>query len=173
MSNGAAETVPTEPGGTKTEIPRTLDARLAARVLEEGYGPGAWHGADFKAALADVTSEMAFWRPARGRHNIAESALHHAYCVRNVRAQVSGAAAGTFVLAGEDWFTLDGPRPLGWSKVQAVVADEQAKLAAAVAAGTAALSDAERFELALGVTCHAIYHAGQVQLIKRLYGGRR
>ncbi len=27
----------------------------------------------------------------------------------------------------------------------------------------------ERFNLALGITCHAIYHAGQVQLIKRLH----
>jgi hypothetical protein len=39
-------------------------------------------------------------------------------------------------------------------------------------AGTAAspLSDDERFGLVLGITCHAIYHAGQVQLIKRLHG---
>ena len=38
--------------------------------------------------------------------------------------------------------------------------------------GTAssALSDDERFGLVLGITCHAIYHAGQVQLIKRLQG---
>ena len=30
------------------------------RVLTEGYGPGAWHGADLKAALADVTPALAF-----------------------------------------------------------------------------------------------------------------
>ena len=30
------------------------------------------------------------------------------------------------------------------------------------------LTDAERFDLVLGITCHAVYHAGQVQLIKRL-----
>jgi hypothetical protein len=27
----------------------------------------------------------------------------------------------------------------------------------------------ERFGLVLGVTCHAVYHAGQIQLIKRLH----
>jgi hypothetical protein len=62
---------------------------LETRVLAEGYGPGAWHGADLKAALADMTPEVAFWRPATGRHNIAEIALHHAYCTRAVRSQIS------------------------------------------------------------------------------------
>ena len=28
-----------------------------ARILEEGYGPGAWHGPNMKAALADVSVE--------------------------------------------------------------------------------------------------------------------
>ena len=49
------------------------------RLLREGYGEGAWHGPDLKTALADVSSEGAFRRPAPGRHNIAEIALHHAY----------------------------------------------------------------------------------------------
>jgi hypothetical protein len=30
------------------------------------------------------------------------------------------------------------------------------------------LSETERFDLALGITCHAICHAGQVQLVKVL-----
>ena len=33
------------------------------------------------------------------------------------------------------------------------------------------LAETERFNLILGITCHAIYHAGQVQLIKRLHAG--
>jgi hypothetical protein len=44
---------------------------IESRVLNEGYGRRAWHGADLKAALADATPELAFWRPAAGRHNIA------------------------------------------------------------------------------------------------------
>ncbi len=31
------------------------------------------------------------------------------------------------------------------------------------------LPEAERFALVLGITCHAVYHAGQMQLIKRLH----
>jgi hypothetical protein len=36
---------------------------------------------------------------------------------------------------------------------------------------TSPLSDDERFDLILGIACHAIYHAGQVQLIKVLRAG--
>src|SRR5881397_2367106 len=87
---------------------------VASRVLNEGYGPGAWHGADLKAALADVTPALAFWRPAAGRHNIAEIALHHAYCARAVRAQISGVPAEPFLLAGDDWFDLPDETSLAW-----------------------------------------------------------
>jgi hypothetical protein len=158
---------------SKTEIPKHLDARVPARILEEGHGPGAWHGADLKAALADVSTELAFWRPAAGRHNIAEIALHHAYCARSVRGQLSGTAPEPFVLEGEDWFALSGGPPLDWAKVQAAVATEQGRVAAVladIAAGRvkSPLGDVERFDLVLGLTCHAVYHAGQVQLLKRL-----
>lgn len=159
----------------KTAIPKGLDSRVTARIVEEGYGPGAWHGSDLKAALADVPAKLAFWRPAEGRHNIAEIALHHAYCARSVRGQLSGTAPEPFVVEGEDWFAVaDGSR-LGWPKIREVVDGEQRRLSAVlaeIAAGQvkSPLTDAERFDLVLGITCHAVYHAGQVQLIKRLRG---
>jgi hypothetical protein len=94
---------PTNPNRTTQEM----------RVLNEGYGPGAWHGPDLKSALDGVPPELALWRPAAGRHNIAEIALHHAYYARAVRAQISGQDAEPFVVDGEDWFqvTEDGPLP--------------------------------------------------------------
>lgn len=157
----------------KTVVPNGVDARVLSRLVEEGYGPGAWHGPDLKAALADVSAEQAFWRPAPGRHNIAEIALHHAFCVRSVRGQLSGKPPEPFVLDGEDWFALDGEKPLAWAKVQSALETEQQKLAAVVAdiargRVKPTLSEPERFDLALGISGHAIYHAGQVQLLKRL-----
>jgi hypothetical protein len=151
-------------------------AAVQVRVLDEGYGPGAWHGPDLKAALADVTSSAAFRRPAPGRHNIAEIALHHAYFVRAVRGQLSGRPLGPFVLEGEDWFVLDDAGPLTWTQVLGVVEEEHRQLAAAVAdveegRMPSPLAGAEGFGLVLGITCHAVYHAGQVQLIKRLATG--
>ena len=145
------------------------------RIAGEGYGDGAWHGPDLKAALSDVNAAMAFERPAAGRHNIAEIALHHAYCVRAVREKLSGTSAAPFVLEGDDWFALDDASRLSWLTVQGIVDKEQAGLKAVVgdlAAGRAAspLPDDEQLTLVLGITCHAVYHAGQIQLIKKLNG---
>jgi hypothetical protein len=161
---------------TSTEKDLTIQLGVESRVLREGYGPGAWHGPDLKAALADLTSTLALWRPAAGRHNIAEIALHHAYYMRAVRAQLSGRPADPFVMEGEDWFEVSDEQKLSWSDIRATVEAEQQHLRELIAgfeAGTAAspLSDDERVGLVLGITCHAIYHAGQVQLIKRLHGG--
>ena len=150
-----------------------VPAGLESRVLQEGYGPGAWHGADLKAALTDVTPALAFWRPGPGRHNIAEIALHHAYCIRAVRSQISGVAPEPFVREGDDWFELENEQAMRWAEVQSAVESEQRRLAALVAqieSGVSSpLADADRFNLELGITCHAIYHAGQIQLIKRLH----
>ena len=149
---------------------------IESRVLNEGYGAGAWHGADLKAAIADVTPALAFWRPAEGRHNIAEVALHHAYCARAVRAQISGRPAEPFILHGEDWFEAADETAISWETIQATVNAEQERLAALVAEietgqATSPLADSGRFDLVLGITGHAIYHAGQIQLIKRLREG--
>jgi hypothetical protein len=155
---------------TTAASPNTLNTR----VLQEGYGAEAWHGPNLKAALADVSPELASWRPAAGRHNIAEIAIHHAYYAHSVRGRLSETAPEPFVLDGEDWFTLSGPSALSWKDVLAVVDTQQQRLATLVGdidAGRVAskLPDAERFALVLGIACHAVYHAGQVQLIKKLH----
>ena len=162
----------------KTTIPTGLDARVLARILEEGYGPGAWHGNDMKAAIADVSPALALWRPAAGRHNIAEVALHHAFYAHAVRGRLLGAPQEPFPVSGsegQDFFDVDERSRLTWPAIPALVERQQQLLAATladVAAGRARspLSDAERFDLVLGITCHAVYHAGQVQLLKRLHG---
>lgn len=159
---------------SKAAISAAPETHFLTRILDEGYGPGAWHGPDLKAALADVSDELAFWRPSPQRHNIAEVALHHAYYVRSVRGQLLSNSLEPFVLEGEDWFVLSGPARLGWPQVQSIAETEQSKLTTVVAEIVAGrvkskLSEAERFNLVLGITCHAVYHAGQIQLLKRLH----
>lgn len=159
---------------TSTQHDLTVRSGVALRVLQEGHGADAWHGPNLGAALADVTPPLAFWRAAPGRHNIAEIALHHAYCVRSVRAQLSGRPADPFVLDGEDWFEAGDEQQLSWPDIRKAVESEQQRLSTLIAdieAGRvkSAMSEEERFGLVLGITCHAVYHAGQIQLIKRLH----
>jgi hypothetical protein len=161
---------------TKTH-PEGLTAAVLARTLEEGYGPGAWHGPDLKAALEDVDSDVAHWKPTPARHSIAEIAVHHAYHLHNVHSRLTGQPASPFLLAGDDWFALPSASDLTWTQIRALVESGQERVSDAVRAignGTVAspLSDPERFDIVLGITAHAIYHAGQIQLLKRFKAGQ-
>ena len=158
---------------TKTPTPTGLPADTLNRILDEGYGPGAWYGSDLRAAIADVTPEAAFTRPAKDRHNIAEIATHQAYWAGQIAAKLTGEEAAAFPLAGEDWFALSSESPLSWQQIIATLEASQQRLSQAVAgiasgARTSPLGEAECFDLVLGITGHAAYHAGQVQLIKKL-----
>ena len=119
-----------------------------------------------------MTAEQAFQRPAPGRHNIAEIVAHHAWFVRSVTAQLTGRAPTEFPLAGEDWFELSGGS-IGWDDLRALLATLQQELAQAAAdvvteRVVTTMTENDRFDVVLGITGHAIYHAGQIQLIKRL-----
>jgi hypothetical protein len=145
-----------------------VGAETLGRVLREGFGPGAWHGPDLAAAIADVTPQTAYLRPARERHNIAEIALHHAWVVRNVLGQLTTRTPAPFPLQGDDWFTLDDADDLSWPDIVQLLTTYQTELEAAVAAGELQAAETDPFDTILGVTCHAVYHAGQIQLVKRL-----
>jgi hypothetical protein len=154
-------------------VPEGLTATVLARTLEEGYGPGAWHGPDLKAALEDVGNELAFWRPAADRHSIAEIAMHHAYHLHNVRSRLVGEPASPFLLAGDDWFALPSASDLSWTQIQSLVETNHERVTDTVRAigegrASSPLSETEQFDLVLGITSHAVYHAGQIQLLKKL-----
>lgn len=153
--------------------PSAAQAGTLARVLREGYGPGAWHGPDLRAALDGVTPKQALWRPGPDRHNIAEVAIHHAFYVRSVTGRLTGSDQPPFPFAGEDWFETNDDGSFSWPGISGLLEQVQERLVAAVddiEAGRvrSPLSEAERFDIVLGITCHAVYHAGQIQLVKAL-----
>lgn len=146
----------------------SIDPAVATRIVREGYGPGAWHGPDLRAAIGDVSAKAAFWRPTPGRHNIAEIGVHHAFYVRSVIERLGGTAEA-FPLEGEDWFALDDERAMKWSAITALVEKLHAQLATLVAKPIRGDKTAdEQMDVLLGITCHAVYHAGQIQLLKVL-----
>lgn len=158
---------------SKTPALAGIPAATFNRVLDEGYGPGAWYGSDLRAAIADVGPATAFRRPGEGRRSIAEIALHHAYWAGEIERKLTGSPARPFPLEGEDWFDLTGGAALSWAAVQATLEaahDRLSKSVAEIGAGrsTSPLNEDERFGLVLGITGHAAYHAGQIQLIKKL-----
>jgi hypothetical protein len=145
-------------------------------LIDRAYDRRSWHGTNLRGSLRGVDLETAAWRPGRDRHNIWELAVHAAYWKYAVRRRLTGEKRGSFALEGSNFWT----RPLeasaaAWRRDLALLAAEHGKLRAAVAAFPAARwsgrvprSPFTYVATVQGVAAHDLYHAGQIQLIKRL-----
>ena len=79
------------------------------------------------------------------------------------------------MLDGEDWFEWDAASRLSWADVKKTLSQEVRQLRDTVDAidqgkQVSPLSAEARFDQVLGITGHAAYHAGQIQLVKALVG---
>lgn len=145
---------------------------LLLHQLDTAYAAKAWHGPTLKGVLRGVDEGLASWRPAPDRHTIWELAVHCAYWKYTVRRRITGEKRGAFPLDGSNWFA----RPDGeavWKQELRLLDDIHRSLRDAVAA--LAPADLERpsgqytlAELIAGAAAHDLYHAGQIQLMKRL-----
>lgn len=144
-------------------------------LYDEAFDHKAWHGTTLHGALRGLDVETASARPQPGRHNIWEIAVHCAYWKYTVRRRLTGAPRRGFVLPGSNWWM----RPDGDSGRRALAADLQLLVAEhrALRRVIAGLSDRALASplgdhtvgwTIRGVVAHDLYHAGQIQLIKRL-----
>jgi hypothetical protein len=150
---------------------------LLLDLIDEAYDHAAWHGPTLRGSLRGVTETQASWRPRRGRHTIRELTVHAAYWKYAVRRRLMGTTRGSFALRGSNWFAI--PRNRSWKDDLALLADEHRQLRAAIAAYPAVdLSKAidQKKQTAAfsirGIAAHDLYHAGQIQLLKRLAAGK-
>ena len=154
--------------------------------LDEGFDRAAWHGPNLAHALRGVTAKQAAWRPAHGRHNIWELVVHLAYWKSIVRRRLVGGKRGEFPERGTNWFprSRDLTEAL-WRRDLALLKQEHRRLRDTVAA----LEPGQPFNRAQGLRLsklvkgrrladhvrglafHDIYHAGQIQLLKKLQPG--
>ena len=140
-------------------------------MIDEAFDGRAWHGPTLRRAVAGVTPAQAAWRPAPGRHSILEVALHAAYWKHEVRRRITGGPRGDFPIEGRNWFAADGQ---SWPDTVRLLADEHRALRAAIAAlpprafGRRVRGrDTAAFTIR-GIAAHDLYHAGQIQLLRRL-----
>jgi len=151
-------------------------------ILDRGYDAKSWHGPSLRGTLRRVDAATAGWRPGRDRHNIWEIAVHAAYWKYAVRRRLLGEKRGSFPLKGSNWFTRPAsPTKDAWAADIALLDDAHRALRGAVAAlrpadlsVTPPNSKFNNAEIIAGIAAHDVYHAGQIQLLKRLAGrGRR
>ena len=151
--------------------------RLLLALIDEAYDRKSWHGPNLRGALRGITAAQAAWRPGGDRHNIWELAVHAAYWKHSVTRRLTGEARGSFPLEGSNWFTRpeSAANDAAWRGDLVLLAEHHRALRAAVE--RLKPKDLETIPrgskttvraLVTGVAAHDLYHAGQIQLLKRL-----
>ena len=162
-------------------MPRASSSPAIAQLLaliDSAYDRRSWHGPNLRGSLRGVTPSQAAWRPAPTRHNIWELTVHAAYWKYVGARRLTRAKRGSFDLKGSNWFerSAEPTAAAGRADLQlleqshrtfrAVIADLTPRDLARTPAG----SEFSNVALITGVAAHDLYHAGQIQLLKRLQG---
>jgi hypothetical protein len=154
---------------------------MIVSILDQAYDRPSWHGVNLRGALRRVSPRQAAWRPGPARHNIWEIAVHAAYWKYAAWRRLTGGAKGSFPLKGSNWFRRpQEPTDAAWradlallDQMHQTLREAVVHLPAAALARTPRGSKVSNFALLTGVAAHDLYHAGQIQLLKRLSGGKR
>ena len=155
------------------------DQRLAEVLRHLHPPPGAkpWHGGPtVLGALRGVSAAVASWRPYPDRHCIWGLALHVAYWNYAVERRLTGGETGRFPRRPSNWPRVPQPDDeAAWLVDRRLVREHHDRLVAAVAAFDASRLDQVEgsskttyADLITGILLHDTYHAGQIQMLKRL-----
>ncbi len=160
-------------------MPKTnTDSRivLLLEVVDQAYSDRAWHGTTLRGSIRGLSVDKAIWRPAPERHNIWELILHTAYWKYIVRRRLTRDKTLSFPRKPSNWPSPPERRTTMHLKNDIALLQKEHGL----------LRDAiERFppsqlqrrapeskwtyaEHVHGIAAHDLYHAGQIQLIKKL-----
>jgi uncharacterized damage-inducible protein DinB len=154
-----------------------LEALLATLDPKRG---AAWHGGPTPMrALRGVSAAQARWVPARRRHSIWELALHIAYWDYAVRRRLDPDSPRDFPRSPANWPALpEHPDERAWALDKELLAREHRALVQVVrrvqrSRWNRRLTGRWTYgETIVGIAAHEVYHAGQIQLVKRLWSGR-
>ncbi len=145
----------------------TPEITLLLDAVDEAFDRKSWHGPNLKGALRGVTAAQAVWRPAPGRHSIWELTLHCAYWTYVGRRRLTGDRQASFPLKGSNFFPVpEDANEAAWKQAVRLLVAQHQDWRASVS--TLTNLDRKRIHLIRGVAAHHLYHAGQIQLLKRM-----
>lgn len=157
-------------------MPRAPEITQLLAIVDSAFDRRSWHGPNLRGSLRGVTPSQAAWRPGPGRHNIWELAVHAAYWKYIAVRRLTGAKRGSFELKGSNWFERVGqPTAAAWRADLALLEHSHQTFREVVAglaprdlSRTPRGAEFDNFGLVSGVAAHDFYHAGQIQLLKRM-----
>ena len=152
------------------------DVQQLLTIIDQAYDRASWHGANLRGSIRRVSADVAAWRPHRDRHNIWENVVHCAYWKYAVSRRFVTQPRGSFRHKGSNWFK----RPVdlterAWKEdialldeMHAVLRNAASKLSSRQLNATPPGKKVSNFAVLSGMAAHDLYHAGQIQLLKRL-----
>lgn len=160
----------------------TYEVKLLLDGINEAYEKKAWHGPNLRGSIRGLSAKEAARRPGKNRHNIWEIVVHCAYWKYIVRRRITGEKKGSFPLKGSNWFKRpEALTEAAWERDADLLNDMHRLLLEAVtdlrpsnlrkfpkAASPPLAGKFDNRSTIFGIAMHDVYHAGQVQLIKRL-----
>ena len=171
LDNSVATEPPTEANVSPELI--TLN-----KMIDQAFDHKSWHGTNLKGSIKGITAREAAWRPNREGHNIWEIVVHSAYWKYAVVRRLLSEKRGSFPIKGSNWFVRPsaGMSEAEWktdlrllldlhAKLKRVISELTSKDLAMIAPG----SKVRNVDLLTGIAAHDLYHAGQIQLLKRLH----
>ena len=155
---------------------QTPEVALLLTILDQAYDHPSWHGTNLRGSIRRVSPEQAAWRPGPQRHNIWETMVHAAYWKYTAWRRLTGTKRGSFPLAGSNWFRRpEEMTQRAWrsdtellERMHVLLRDAVGHLSRNDLYATPRGSKVSNFALLSGVAAHDLYHAGQIQLLKRL-----
>ncbi len=145
-------------------------------LLDEAYEKKTWHGPNLRGSIRGLSIKQAAWRQSPKRHNIWEVVVHAAYWKYIVRRRLLGEKKGSFPLKGSNWFKRpESFSEKAWNQDIELLVHMHRNLCSAVAnlsladlKKTPAGSTVSNKAMIYGAAFHDVYHAGQIQLLKRM-----
>jgi uncharacterized damage-inducible protein DinB len=145
-------------------------------LIEQSYNKKAWHGTNLRGSIRGLSAREAAWRPGAGRHNIWEIVVHCAYWNYIVRRRIFGEKKGSFPLKGSNWFQRStNLTEQAWGEdIKLLESSHRSLLDAVSQLSPGELprnpkgSKVSNLAIIVGIASHDVYHAGQIQLLKRL-----
>jgi len=154
------------------------DRRIALLLdlVDQAFDRRAWHGTPLWGSIRGLTQREALRRPGAGRHNVWEIVLHTAYWKCIVRRRLTRDPDLHFPRTAHNWPRLpERPDAGAWKRDRALLQEQHRLLRAAIARFPAARLGARAWRspwtnaaTIYGIASHDLYHAGQIQLVRRL-----
>ncbi|MPZ21573.1 MAG: hypothetical protein GEV06_27330 [Luteitalea sp.] len=153
-----------------------VTANLLLTIIDQAYDRQSWHGTNLRGSLRRVSMKEARWRPGRNRHNIWETVVHCAYWKYAVRRRLTGEKRGSFPLKGSNWFQRpEEGTDAAWRADIQLLDETHRSLRSVIETldpghieRAAPGGKTNPLTLITGMAAHDLYHAGQIQLLKRL-----